>query len=150
MKVADIMSQDVVVVGVDSTIKEIAEKIVSKDITGMPVVDGDTIVGIVTEDDIIKHEAHVDVPEIVPILSSFLYLDDPSEFEDDLQKVLATTAKELMTDKVVTVSPKASIEELATLFNEHDVNPIPVEEDGVLVGIVSKSDIVALIMRADG
>lgn len=144
------MSRDVVVVEVDSPIREIAEKIVTHNITGMPVVDGDTIVGIVTEDDIIKHEAHVDVPDVVPILSSFLYLDDPSEFEADLQKVLATTAKELMTDKVVTVSPDVSIEELATLFNDHDVNPIPVEKNGVLEGIVSKSDIVALIMRADG
>lgn len=147
MKVKDIMSADVVVVEAHAKIREIAQKLTKNGFTGMPVVEGQKIIGIVTEDDLVAHESSVVPPEFVNILSSFLYLDDPADFEEDVKKVLAVTAEELMTKEVISISPEASIEELATLFKQNDINPVPVEADGKLVGIVSKSDIVALLTK---
>lgn len=149
MKVKDIMTTDVQAVEASTSVKEVATKLVDLGVTGMPVVDGDAVVGIVTEDDLIMKEAKLHIPEYVNVLSSFLYLEDPEDVEMDLKKMLAVTAGDLMTDDVISIRPEASVEELATLFKEHDINPIPVEEDGKLVGIVSRADIVKLLARED-
>jgi CBS domain-containing protein len=53
-----------------------------------------------------------------------------------------------MTEKVVTIGLEAELEELAALMVERRVDPIPVVEDGVLVGIVSRHDIIRM-MAAD-
>lgn len=147
MKVSEIMSKEVIAVEAETPVNEIAKKLIKHDITGMPVVEGDEVIGIVTEDDVIMQEAKLHIPSYVNVLSSFLYLEDPDDVEADLKKILATSAKDLMTEQVVTISPDASIEDLATLFKEQDVNPVPVEEDGKLVGIVSRADVVALLAR---
>lgn len=147
MKVSEIMSKEVIAVEAETPVNEIAKKLIKHDITGMPVVKGDEVIGIVTEDDVIMQEAKLHIPSYVNVLSSFLYLEDPDDVEADLKKILATSAKDLMTEQVVTISPDASIEDLATLFKEQDVNPVPVEEDGKLVGIVSRADVVALLAR---
>lgn len=141
------MSKEVIAVEAETPVNEIAKKLIKHDITGMPVVKGDEVIGIVTEDDVIMQEAKLHIPSYVNVLSSFLYLEDPDDVEADLKKILATSAKDLMTEQVVTISPDASIEDLATLFKEQDVNPVPVEEDGKLVGIVSRADVVALLAR---
>lgn len=143
------MTKEVEAVEADTSVKEVAKKLVDLKITGMPVVDGETVVGIVTEDDLILKEATLHVPEYINVLSSFLYLEDPDDVEMDLKKMLAVTAGDLMTDDVVSIGPESTVEELATLFKENDINPIPVEADGRLVGIVSRADIVKLLARED-
>lgn len=147
MNVEDIMTTRVVVVEEETSVREIAQKLIENGFTGLPVVKDDVIVGIVTEDDLIMKESKIQIPEYVNILSSFLYLDDPDDVEEDLKKILATSAKELMTDEVVTINPEATVEDLATLFKKYDVNPVPVEKDGKLIGIVSRGDIVMLLAK---
>jgi CBS domain-containing protein len=62
--------------------------------------------------------------------------------------MLGTQAGDIMTEKVVTIGPDAVIEDLAALFIERRVNPVPVVEGDALVGIVSRFDIVRM-MAAD-
>ncbi len=147
MKVRDIMTKKVIVCEADTKINEIAKKLVKHEITGMPVVVGEKIVGIVTEADIIMQKAKIHIPGYVQLLDSFLYLEDPEEVEEELKKILGIRAEEIMTTNVITIDPDASVSDLATLIEEEHINPIPVAKEGKLVGIVSRADIVKLLAR---
>lgn len=148
MKVSQIMIKKVVTVEAHTPVNEIARKLVENNLTGVPVVKGKEVIGIVTEADLIMQKAKLHVPTYINILSSFLYLDDPSEVETELKKMLATRADELMTESVITVKQDDKIQDLATLFEEEHVNPVPVVDDkNKLVGIVSRADIVKLMAR---
>lgn len=147
MKVKDIMTSDVIVCEAKTPVKTVAQKLVRHNITGMPVVKGDEIIGIITEGDVIMQKAKLHIPNYINVLSSFLYLEDPAEVEEELRRILGMEAEQLMTKEVITIGPEESVEELATIFEHEHVNPIPVVSDDKLVGIVSRSDIVKLLVR---
>lgn len=147
MKVRDIMTHKVISCEADTKVNEIAKKLVKHDITGMPVVEGEKVFGIVTEADIIMQKAKIHIPSYIQLLDSFLYLEDPKEIEEELKKILGIRASEIMTENVVTIDPDASVSDLATLIEEEHINPVPVVKDGKLVGIVSRADIVKLLAR---
>jgi CBS domain-containing protein len=63
-----------------------------------------------------------------------------------MRRVLATTARELMTSPVINIDKDATVVDLATIMIEHNVNPVPVvTDDNKLVGIISRKDLVKLI-----
>ena len=119
-------------------------------ISGLPVIDANgDLAGIITETDIISHEIQVDTPAFVPFLDAIIRMPwDTSD--DDLRRVLATTAGQLMTHPVYSVTVDATVRDVATLMFERKVNPVPVlDRDNRVVGIVSRSDIVQLIAEAE-
>lgn len=147
MKVSEIMRKNVTTCSEDTSVEEVAKTLVENHLTGVPVVRKNELVGIVTEADLIMQRAKLHMPSYIQLLSSFLYLEDPSEVEDELKKILATKAGELMTTEVITVNPDDSVENLATIIEEEHINPVPVVQDETLVGIVSRADIVKLLVR---
>jgi len=147
MKVKDIMTNNVVTCDVTTPVNEVANKLVDNHITGMPVLDGEKIVGIITEADLIMQKAKIQIPQYIQILDSYLYLEDPSEVETELKKITGMTAKEVMTAKPITIGSNDSVSDLATLIEENHINPIPVVDNDKLVGIVSRADIVKLLAR---
>lgn len=149
MQVKDIMTREVVVVEASTPVREVAKKLVKHDITGMPVVKGDEVIGIVTEADVIMQKAKLHIPHYINILTSFLYLEDPAEVENELRRILAIKAEELMTKEVITIESKADVADLATLFEREHINPVPVVDKGKLVGVVSRADIVKLLAREE-
>ena len=145
MKLTKILSKEVITITPETGIKEIAQLMIHHGLTGLPVVEGNKVVGIVTEGDLILKKAHLHLPAYIQLLDSFLYLESTKEVERDLNKMLGVKAKEIMTKNPVTIELDATVEELADLMHQKHVNPIPVVDDGKLVGIVSRSDLVALI-----
>ena len=61
----------------------------------------------------------------------------------------STTAKDLMSESVVMVGPEEDVEVLAGLMVKEHVNPVPVVEDGRLVGVVSRADLIRWMTRDD-
>lgn len=145
MKVSKILTKDVITISPDTTIKEVAQLLIKHDLVGLPVVENEKVVGIVTEGDLIMKKAHIHLPAYIQLLDSFLYLESGKEVEKDLQKILAVKVKDIMTKDFITVDLDSTVEELASIMHENHVNPIPVLDDKKLVGIVSRSDLVALI-----
>jgi CBS domain-containing protein len=103
-------------------------------------------------------KADVDFPETVSFLGGYFRAgrlqlpwnrenqDDASDFDHEMRRVLATTARDLMSSPVVNIDKDASIHDLATIMIEHNVNPVPVvTDDNKIVGIVSRKDLVKLI-----
>jgi CBS domain-containing protein len=102
----------------------------------------------VTEEDLIMRDAIIDMPHFFGVFESVFYLtENRKELDEEMHKVLATEARDLMTGKVVTISQDASVQELATLMVKKEVNPVPVTgANGELVGIISRSDLVRLMV----
>lgn len=148
--VTSIMTTEVLATVTHVTIPVVARILTDHDISGLPVVDEDgQLVGIITENDIVSHEISVDSPAFVPFLDAIIRMPFDTS-EDDLRRVLAITAEDLMTSPVYSVTTDATVREVATLMFERKVNPVPVlDRDHRVVGIVSRSDIVRLIADAD-
>ena len=145
-KVKDIMTREVVSVTPDARVADIADVMVNSKITGLPVVEKGEVIGIITENDFVASEANIHMPTYIQILDGVLYLDNPDKMKEELGKMAAKTARELMSEDVVEISPEADIHELATLMRETGANPIVVLDDNKkLVGIVSRADILHLI-----
>ncbi len=145
LTVASIMTGEVVSVGPSATVADVARLMIQHGVSGIPVIESGQIVGIVTERDLVAQEMEMDAPAYGTFLDAvFKFPWDKSE--DELRHILATTAGELMTSEVVTVSPATTVREAAGLMYKRHLNPLPVVDDqGHLVGIVSRSDIIRLL-----
>jgi CBS domain-containing protein len=151
MKAKEIMTSPVLTVSLDTPVAQIARLLREKHISGAPVVDGaNKVVGIVTEIDLIKRHARVHFPVYLPFLDSLIFLESPRRYQEDVRRVLGTTAQEIMTQPVRTATLETDVEDIATMMVEQRANPIPIlDESGTLVGIVSHTDIVRLVEQAE-
>ncbi len=147
-RVATIMSTDVIAVTPETSVTELARLMVEHDVSGIPVVDDGILVGLVTEVDVVSREIDVDPPAFGTFLDAIFRLPwDKSD--EELRRVLASTAGELMTRDVKTISPDAPIRDAANMMFKQELNPLPVVDDhGRLLGIISRSDIVRLVAEA--
>jgi CBS domain-containing protein len=144
--VTKIMRTDVPVVSPDASIGETARILVEFQVPGIAVVENSKIIGIVTEADIISREAEVEVPTPVPFLDAIFMADAGPDFEDELRKVTAVNARQLMTSPVISIRSTATLTEVATLMVDRRINPVPVlDEHNQVVGLVSRSDLVKII-----
>ncbi len=141
--VRDIMTRDIVKVGPDATVSEIAILMSQHRISGVPVVDEqDGVLGVVTELDMVVRNTRFKLPGFFTLLNATIYLETPAHLKERLNHMLGLTAREIMSEKPMTITTDASIEDLAELMVGKKANPIPVIENGRLAGIVSRSDIV--------
>jgi CBS domain-containing protein len=152
------MRKKVPVVAPEDTVRTVATMMAKSDVPGVLVVDDGELLGIITESDIVTRQAEVDVPETVSFFGGYFQAgkfklpwnrethDDASDFDHEIRRVLATTARDLMTSPVINVDKDATINDLATIMIDHNVNPVPVvTDDNKIVGIVSRKDLVKLI-----
>jgi len=148
MKASEIMTREVIAVQPDTPVSEIARLLNRSDVSGVPVVDPNgTVVGIITELDLILRNARLHFPTYIRILDSIIYLQDPRRYRQDLQRALGTTAEEIMTREVISITPDTDVEDIATLMVEKRVNPIPILEGKRLVGIISRADLIRLMVH---
>jgi len=145
MKVRDIMTAEVVVAEPDTSVNLVARLMASRDISGVPVVEDGRLVGIVTELDLIVRNTRLEPPAFFALLDARIPLETPTHYRERIRHMLGTLARDVMTEKVVSVGPDEELESLAEIMVKQRVNPLPVVEDGRLVGIVSRSDIIAMM-----
>jgi CBS domain-containing protein len=148
--VRDVMRLEVPVASPTTTIAELARLMVEHRVPGLPVIARGELVGIVTEADLIQREATVDMPSIVTFLDAVVIADAGTPFEEELRRVVATTAEELMSSPVISIRDSATVAELATLMLQQQVNPVPVIDDSrQIVGLATRSGLIELIARLE-
>lgn len=143
MHIKDIMTTEVITVKEADTVEKCANLLSVHDFSGLPVVDDDNYVkGIVTEGDLIKHNSTVQVPAFIEILGGIIYLDNPNKFFENVKKSMGHFVKTVMTKEIIAVRPDEAIEDAAKMLVREKVKRLPVlDEEGKLVGIVSRKDI---------
>ncbi len=148
--VRDVMRHEVPVASPSTPIAELARLMVEHRVPGLPVIAQGELVGIVTEADLIQREATVDMPSIVTFLDAVIVADAGTPFEEELRRVVATTAEELMTSPVISIRDSATVAELATLMLQQQINPVPVVDDArQIVGLATRSGLIELIARLE-
>ena len=143
MKVSDVMTKDVVTVSPATTLKEVAALLAERNISGVPVVDGDTIVGVVSEADVLYKERG---PSSTDGLVDRLFHGDSAE---EAAKVAAETAGDAMTTPAVTIEHWETVAGAAGMMLGRGVNRLPVLKQGRLVGIVTRHDLIGQFCRPD-
>jgi CBS domain-containing protein len=137
MRARDIMSSPVTAVRPATPVKEAAALLVDNGFTALPVVDdGDALVGIVTEADLVRDRVPRDP-------RSWCHPGGADE------KPVTTTVGEVMTAPVVAVGPGTDVAALATALLEAGHRAMPIADGARLVGIVTRRDIVRVIARDD-
>jgi CBS-domain-containing membrane protein len=139
------MTRDVVTVMPETSLKEVARKLVDLRVSGMPVVGADgAVVGVISEADVLAKERgeHDDGGGTIA-----RWLHRPEASEKD--KLAARTAGEAMTSPAITVEAYWTIPTVAQMMLEHGINRLPVVQAGRLVGIVTRADLVRAFARSD-
>jgi len=144
MKIEALMTKEVVTATPETPLKRVARMLTRYRISGVPVVDADGVVlGVVTEADILCKEQGL-APEPGGVLG---WLFEKADAEGS--RLLARTAAEAMTAPPVTISPHASVSEAARTMVTRHINRLPVVDNGRLVGIISRADLVRAFHRSD-
>ena len=139
----DIMTPNPVTVPPEMPVTDAAKLMVEQHVGALPVMDGDKLIGIVTEGDLIMADVRIQFPTYIDLLSGFIfYPPSMRRFENELRKAVGAEVKDVMTRDPVTVTADMSVEDVATLMVDREVSRLPVLEAGRLVGIISKSDVV--------
>ena len=145
MYVSDVMTTDVASVAPGASLKEVAQILVHRDISGLPVVDEEGgVLGVVSEADLLAKE-RADPPARGGPLA---WLVDPIEVVER-RKLAAHLAGDVMTAPAVTIAPHRSLARAAGVMLDNRVNRLPVVDGGRLVGIVTRADLVRAFARPD-
>lgn len=137
MLVRDVMTTPAVTVTADTPLKQVARLLDERSVTSLPVVDGrGHIVGVISEADVIL----VAVPHDARAHETPRSLTREPTF---------TRTSQVMSRHPVTVSSWADLAEATDLMTSTSVKSLPVVDDGVLVGVVSRRDVVRTLARSD-
>ena len=147
LKVKEIMTTDVISVTPQTEIVQVAKILLRERINGVPVVDEEgVLVGILCESDLIMQQKKFPVPSFYTLLDGVVPLTSMKRLEAEVQKMSAVIVADAMTPNPLTVTPETTVEEVATIMVGKKYNTLPVVEDGKLVGIVGKNDILKTLL----
>lgn len=123
MKISEIMTKATVTDSADDTLAEAAARMWNAQTGSLLVMDGDALLGIVTERDLLRAVAQGHDPKTVPL-------------------------KDIMRTEVITITPQASLKEAARLMASKWIRHLPILESGRVVGIVSQRDLTGMLAEA--
>jgi CBS domain-containing protein len=148
MQVREIMSSPAITVGPATNIREVARTMRENIISGVPVVDdNDTLLGVITEMDLIARNAPVHEPRYIAVLSALIpvSIEEYRQYKEQLRQALAINAVDLMQAEAETIAPDALVEEALEAMLNPEVTMLPVLEQGRVIGVVTRTDLVRLI-----
>jgi len=145
MKIKELMSEDVVAVGPETHLKDVATILADRGISGLPVISElRKVLGVVSEADILVKEQGPEARHG----GLFGWLLGGGVADD--ARLAARTAGEAMTSPAITISAHTHVSEAARLMTENAIKRLPVVDwDGKLVGIVTRADLVRAFARTD-
>lgn len=152
-RVRDIMTTDLITLSPNNTVRDATIRLAVEDISGAPVVDDNyRMVGVLSGNDILelimKYDSKMKGDLKDHMLSFYMdaALDDP-ELRKMAEEISNTKVSDIMTRTVLSTSPDAYIIDLLRSMINMDVSRVPVLEKGVLIGIVSRGDIIFSIYK---
>ena len=148
MKTAkDIMEEKVISITPETDISRAVEILLNNHINGVPVVDEEgTLKGILCQSDLIFQQKTISLPPILTFLDGIIPLSSSKKLEKEMKKIAAGTVAQAMVPDPVTVAPDTPVSEIAAMMVEKHFHTIPVVEDGKLLGIVGKEDVLKTLI----
>jgi CBS domain-containing protein len=139
----DVMTHCVVTIAPGASIVEAIGRMLGHQVSGMPVVDADgKLRGMVTEGDFVRRaELHTEAPR----RRWLELLLDSGERADDYARSHGRTVGDVMATDVASVAPETRLADVVALMDERRVKRVPVVDDGRVVGIVSRADLMVAL-----
>ncbi|MDD1676093.1 MAG: CBS domain-containing protein [Methanomicrobiales archaeon] len=154
MNVEEIMTPNPIVVAPQTRVREAAGILRRNRIGGLPVVEGDRVVGVITESDILSLLTVEEPSEDLWLPSPLEIIEVPireyinwGKTRKALSSIGDMEVRNVMTSPAITISADADIEEAAALMLGEGIARLPVVREGRLVGIVTRADIVRGVGR---
>jgi CBS domain-containing protein len=142
--VREIMDTDPVTVLPETSVEDVVAALRENELPGVPVVEPDgTLMGIVTEADLVlpDDDGYLHIPHYINLFGGTVFLESLTRYQDRLRKAFAANAADMMSRRPDTVGPDTSVRDAARLVHETGHNRLPVVEDGKLVGVVTRIDL---------
>ena len=136
MNVNEIMSRDITTVSPDTSVMEAASLMCLYRYSGIPVVDGDNLVGLIAERDVLSHL----FPKLEDAMESLATIDF-TEKTKEYSSLMSKPVSDLMAKNVKTVTADMPILKAAVFMANNRFRRIPVADNGKLIGMVSLGDI---------
>jgi CBS domain-containing protein len=147
IKAKDIMTGEVVTVDPETEIIRAARLMLDNHLSGLPVVDKEgNLKGIICQSDLMAQQKKIPLPSFFVLFNSTISFPSQKTIESEVKKMAAFKVFEAMTPDPVTVDPETTLEEIATLMVKHNIHTLPVFDQGKLVGIIGKEDILRTLM----
>ena len=152
--VREFMNKDVIYLSAEDTIYDAAKLLSQLNVAGAPVIEKEKIVGIISISDIIKFIdiklgvlPKINTPGLSSLLLALVQMQKiHMDFKKELEKIKKFKVKEVMSKNVVAISPKMTLLEVAEIMEKYDFNRFPVVENGKLVGIVARADLIKALI----
>ncbi len=146
MKASDVMVRKVITVAPEATVQDVARLLLENRISGVPVVDAaGKLLGIVSEGDLL-HRAEAGTEQR---RSRFLSLFSSNEARaTEYIKSHARKIGDIMTTDVITASAETPLRDIASLLEKHGIKRVPIVDDGRLLGIVTRANLIEALAAA--
>ncbi|MBU2582240.1 MAG: CBS domain-containing protein [Alphaproteobacteria bacterium] len=139
MHASDIMTEKVITVGGDSSITDVANLLLKHGISAVPVVDdAGNLLGLVSEGDLMRRlEGETDTKGSwwLGVFSA------PHKNVSEFVKTEGRKASDVMTREVISITPDTAVSDIARLLENNRIKRVPVVDNGQLVGIVSRANL---------
>jgi CBS domain-containing protein len=146
MIASDVMVRDVKTVGPGARVAEAARLMAQNDLSALPVVDDhEQLVGIISEADLLRREeigTEVHRPQWIEAMTP------TSTLAAEFAKSHGRQVKELMSEDVIAAKEDTPLAEIAAILERRRIKRIPITRDGVLVGIVSRANLIQALASA--
>ncbi|WP_079708840.1 CBS domain-containing protein [Paraliobacillus ryukyuensis] len=143
MKASQIMKRSVIRLKETATIREVVEQFIEHGISGLPIVnDRNEVVAYISDGDIMryigKHKNYViDMYSFINVI-----MGDDDSFEERMKRILKLNVLDIAKKNVITVSFDDRVEDVAYILGQKRIKKLPVLREGVLVGIISRGDVI--------
>ena len=145
MQARDIMTTPVVTIATSASVAEAADLMLTRNIRCLPVVGDDgSLAGVISEGDFLRR-GELGTRRARPRWLEFLV--GPGKLADEYVRSSGRRVAEVMTVGVVSAAPGASLTEIVELMATHDIKNVPILDAGKIVGIVSRSDLMRILLR---
>lgn len=144
----DIMTSTPVTVSPETSVTEASRILLDNRFNGLPVVDAaGTLLGIICQSDLVMQHKKFHVPSFFFLLDGFIPLQSPKKMEEQLERMSAATVGQAMTAHPRAIAPDTPLEQIADLMVDDKYHTLPVVENGKLVGVVGKEDVLRTLVR---
>jgi CBS domain-containing protein len=145
MKASDVMTRNVLTVGRETTVANAIRVMLDHNISGLPVLDNGKVVGILTEGDLLRRSetgTERQRPRWLEILMG------PGRMAGEYVRTHGRKVEEIMTTDLVSVAGNTPLDEVVGLMERRRIKRVPVIEGDVLLGLVSRLDLLRALLRA--
>ncbi|GFN33468.1 CBS domain-containing protein [Paenibacillus xylaniclasticus] len=148
MKAMDIMNEHVYKVKENDTVRSVIEKFIDYNISGLPIVnDRNEIVGYISDGDIMRYIGK----KSDRVVGNFYYIaviSDPEMLEDKVKHILDLNVLVIAKRKVITADWDEELDQVAAILGKKQIKKLPIVRNGVLVGIISRGDVIRNVFRS--